>query len=107
MWISADESEVVSATLLPKLKKTWRAHEDLLFEAITLQVKQHQASAIRHMYHSTNPFQPEIWPLKRQGKHNWVCYTAQDVAVHLACLHVKCIGFMHMKLEWCRVCTLY
>ena len=38
MWISADESEVVSATLLPKLKKTWRAHEDLLFEAITLQV---------------------------------------------------------------------
>lgn len=38
MWISADESEVISATLLPKLKKTWRAHEDLLFEAITLQV---------------------------------------------------------------------
>ena len=38
MWISADESEVVSATLLPKLKKTWRAHEDLLFEAVTLQV---------------------------------------------------------------------
>ena len=38
MWISADESDVISATLLPKLKKTWRAHEDLLFEAITLQV---------------------------------------------------------------------
>ena len=38
MWISADESEVVSATLLPKLKKTWQAHQDLLFEAITLQV---------------------------------------------------------------------
>ncbi|KAL3147397.1 hypothetical protein ABBQ38_014463 [Trebouxia sp. C0009 RCD-2024] len=38
MWISADESEAISATLLPKLKKTWRAHEDLLFEAITLQV---------------------------------------------------------------------
>ena len=38
MWISADESEVVSATLLPKLQKTWRAHQDLLFEAITLQV---------------------------------------------------------------------
>lgn len=55
MWISADESEVVSATLLPKLKKTWRAHEDLLFEAITLQVQQRQAPAVRHKYYSLYP----------------------------------------------------
>lgn len=58
MWISADESEVVSATLLPKLKKTWRAHEDLLFEAITLQVctpaSAHATSNVRPHHNDTH-----------------------------------------------------
>lgn len=38
MWISLDESEIVSATLLPKMKKTKQEHEDLLYEAVTLEV---------------------------------------------------------------------
>lgn len=67
MWISADESEVVSATLLPKLKKTWRAHEDLLFEAITLQVKAMLGSTIRPMYISIYPLQPLKLGCTRQG----------------------------------------
>lgn len=51
MWISADESEAISATLLPKLKKTWRAHEDLLFEAITLQVHYRDTIWLDHCGH--------------------------------------------------------
>ena len=38
MWISKDESDIVSNVLRPKLKKTREAHEKLLDEAITLQV---------------------------------------------------------------------
>lgn len=38
MWISKEESGIVSSTLRPKMEKTRRAHESLLDEAITLQV---------------------------------------------------------------------
>ena len=38
MWISEQESEVVSATLYPKMQETKKEHEDLLFEAVTLEV---------------------------------------------------------------------
>ena len=38
MWISEQESEIVSATLYPKMQKTKKEHEDLLFEAVTLEV---------------------------------------------------------------------
>ena len=38
MWISEDESEVVASTLFPKMKKTKQEHEDLLYEAVTLEV---------------------------------------------------------------------
>ena len=41
MWISKEESGIVSSTLKPKMDKTRKAHESLLDEAITLQVMRH------------------------------------------------------------------
>ena len=38
MWISKEESGIVTSTLKPKMDKTRQAHESLLDEAITLQV---------------------------------------------------------------------
>ena len=38
MWISEQESETVASTLFPKMKKTKQEHEDLLYEAVTLEV---------------------------------------------------------------------
>ena len=43
MWISKEESGIVTSTLKPKMDKTRKAHESLLDEAITLQVSLHLA----------------------------------------------------------------
>ena len=46
MWISKEESGIVTSTLKPKMDKTRKAHESLLDEAITLQVLLHFAKRL-------------------------------------------------------------
>ena len=41
MWISKEESGIVTSSLRPKMAKTRKEHESLLDEAITLQVLTH------------------------------------------------------------------